>query len=70
MNTQLVTVSSKFQVVIPQAVRELHGIKPGAKMAWIDFGQGLRLLEVKKPQSYRGIAKGLKNTEIANDAEL
>jgi bifunctional DNA-binding transcriptional regulator/antitoxin component of YhaV-PrlF toxin-antitoxin module len=70
MRTELVTVSSKFQVVIPQALRERHQIKPGLKMAWVDFGNDLRLVEVKKPQAYRGIARGLRDTDIDNDPEV
>ena len=70
MNTQYVTVSSKYQVVIPLDVRERHRIKPGAKMAWVDFGNDLRLIEIKKPQSYRGIARGISTSEIENDPEL
>ncbi len=69
MKTEEITVSSKFQVVIPQALRERRNIVVGQKMAWVDFGDGLRLLDVKPPASYRGIARGLKNSSIADDPE-
>jgi bifunctional DNA-binding transcriptional regulator/antitoxin component of YhaV-PrlF toxin-antitoxin module len=70
MQKQVVTISPKFQVVIPQALREQYGIVPGQKMAWVDFGHDLRLMEIKPPEAYRGIARGIANTDIPNDPEL
>ncbi len=69
MKTEEITVSSKFQVVIPLSLRERRHIVAGQKMAWVDFGDGLRLLEVKPPAAYRGIARDLKDSHIADDAE-
>ena len=46
MKTNVVTVSPKYQVVIPQAVRESAGIKPGAKMMVVSLGGVIRLLPV------------------------
>lgn len=69
MKTNIVTVSPKYQVVIPQAVREHHGIRPGTKMAVLDFGNMIRLVPVKPAEAYIGIAAGLKNTDIVDDPE-
>jgi AbrB family looped-hinge helix DNA binding protein len=69
MKTEEITVSSKFQVVIPLALRERRNITPGQKMAWVDFDDGLRLIEVKPPAAYRGIARGLKDSRIQDDPE-
>ena len=60
MNT--VTVSPKFQVVIPLAVRERLQLKPGAKMMVIDFNGGLRLMPLRPAAALRGIARGVDTT--------
>lgn len=62
MNKSIVTVSPKYQVVIPQAVRESAGIKPGAKMMVVNLGDVIRLLPVKPAAAYRGIARGMDTT--------
>ena len=59
MNKAIVTVSPKYQVVIPQAVRESAGIVPGAKMMVVNLGDVIRLLPVKPAAAYRGIARGI-----------
>ncbi len=62
MNSNVVTVSPKYQVVIPQAVRESVGIKPGAKVMVVSLGGVIRLMPVKPAAAYRGIARGLDTT--------
>ncbi len=62
MKSNVVTVSPKYQVVIPQSVRESAGIKPGAKMMVVSLGGVIRLLPVRAPAAYRGIAPGLDTT--------
>lgn len=57
MNT--VTVSPKFQVVIPQGVRERLQLQPGAKMMVIEFNGGVRLVPLRPASSLRGIARGI-----------
>ena len=62
MNKSIVTVSPKYQVVIPQAVRESAGVKPGAKMMVVSMGDVIRLLPIKPAAAYRGIARGMDTT--------
>ncbi|MCY7316926.1 MAG: AbrB/MazE/SpoVT family DNA-binding domain-containing protein [Rubrivivax sp.] len=62
MNKAIVTVSPKYQVVIPQAVRESAGLKPGAKMMVVNLGDVIRLMPVKPAAAYRGIARGIDTT--------
>lgn len=57
MNT--VTVSPKFQVVIPLEVRRRMKLEPGAKLMVIEFNGGLRLVPLKPPAALRGIARGV-----------
>lgn len=68
MKSSVVTVSSKYQVVIPQSVRESAGIKPGAKMMVISLGGVIRLMPVKPPAAYRGIARGI-DVSIASEPD-
>ena len=57
MNT--VTVSPKFQVVIPLDVRRRMKLEPGAKLMVVEFNGGLRLVPLKPPSALRGIARGI-----------
>lgn len=57
-----VTVSPKFQVVIPLAVRERLKLRPGAKLMVVEFNGGLRLLPLRPAASLRGIARGIDPT--------
>jgi AbrB family looped-hinge helix DNA binding protein len=68
IDMQTVTVSPKFQVVIPLAVRQRLKLKPGAKLMVVDFNGDLRLLPVLPAASFRGIAKGI-NTQITDDPD-
>lgn len=54
-----VTVSPKFQVVIPLDVRRRLKLEPGAKLQVVEFNGALRLTPLKPPAALRGIARGL-----------
>lgn len=60
MNT--VTVSPKFQVVIPQDVRRCMKLEPGAKLMVVELDGALRLIPLKPPSALRGIARGVDAT--------
>jgi AbrB family looped-hinge helix DNA binding protein len=55
-----VTLSSKFQVVIPRSVRVSLGLKPGMKLQVIEYNGRVEFLPVRKPSEFRGLLKGLK----------
>ncbi len=55
---QTVTVSPKFQVVIPKEVREKLHIKPGQKMMAMPYGQHIQLIPIQNPKDLRGMLKG------------
>ena len=57
-----VTVSPKYQVVIPREVRETLSIKPGEKMQVINYANRIELVPVKKVKSMRGFLKGIDTT--------
>ena len=54
-----VTVSPKFQVVIPENVRKGLNIKPGQKFDVIEFEGCVELVPIKEMKSLRGSLKGL-----------
>ena len=58
---QAVTVSPKFQVVIPLAVREAMGLKAGAKLQVVHFENRIELIPVQPARKLRGSLKGIKN---------
>lgn len=55
----IVTVSTKYQVVIPQKSREKLGIRPGQKMHVIALGNHLVLIPVEAIENGRGFLKGI-----------
>ena len=60
MNT--VTVSPKFQVVIPLAVREEMGIRVGERLAVISFADRIELVPLRPMREMKGFLKGLDPT--------
>jgi len=58
----LVTVSPKFQVVIPQKVRELLGVKAGQKMTVLAYDNRIVLIPTHPIQEARGSLAGMDTT--------
>jgi len=54
-----VTISSKYQVVIPRAIREKWNVKPGQKVRFIIYGNRLEIVPVRDIKSARGFLKGM-----------
>jgi len=54
-----ITVSPKYQVVIPRAIREQINIKPGQKMHVIAYSNKIVLIPVRPVQEARGSLKDL-----------
>jgi AbrB family looped-hinge helix DNA binding protein len=57
-----VTISSKYQVVIPRAIREKWNVKPGQKVRFIIYGNRLEIVPVRDIKSARGFLKGMSST--------
>ena len=68
---QTVTVSPKFQVVIPKSVREQLHIKAGQKMMAMPYGEHIQLVPVKPIKEMRGFLKGanLDMTQIGDKSD-
>jgi AbrB family looped-hinge helix DNA binding protein len=54
-----VTVSPKFQVVIPKEVREKLGLTPGQRIQIVVYGDRIELIPVKPIKRMRGFLKGI-----------
>ena len=54
-----VTVSPKFQVVIPQAVRQALGLVAGVKLQVIPFEDRIELIPVRSSKSLRGTLRSI-----------
>ncbi|MEO8539240.1 MAG: AbrB/MazE/SpoVT family DNA-binding domain-containing protein [bacterium] len=68
---EIVTVSSKFQVVIPLALRRELGIRAGQRVEVRAKDGRLELVPLKPIREYRGFLKGTVNDfEREPDREL
>ena len=63
-----VTISPKFQVVIPLEVRRIFQITPGEKMQVLHYGNRIELIPVKQLKKMRGFLKGI-NTAVEREKD-
>ena len=59
---ETVTVSSKFQVVIPRAIRKALDVRPGQKIQVIQYENRIELVLLRPIQEMRGFLKGIDTT--------
>jgi AbrB family looped-hinge helix DNA binding protein len=57
-----VTVSPKFQIVIPQEVREALDIRPGEKLEVFRHDNRIELIPVRPLREMRGFLRGIDTT--------
>jgi AbrB family looped-hinge helix DNA binding protein len=57
-----VTVSPKFQIVIPREVRDSLSIKPGEELQVFRYGDRIELVPVRSIREMRGFLKGIDTT--------
>ena len=63
-----VTVSPKYQVVIPKSVRDSMGIRPGQQVRVFGYGDRIELIPVRAMRELRGFLKGL-DTTVSRDGD-
>jgi len=63
-----VTVSPKYQVVIPKAVRESMGIFSGQKIQVLTYKNRIELIPIQPMKNMRGFLKGI-NTSVKRDKD-
>jgi AbrB family looped-hinge helix DNA binding protein len=64
-----VTISSKYQVVIPRSVREKFHLKPGQKIAFIPYNGTLRVVIIPPIEESRGFLKGISADGIREEED-
>lgn len=64
-----VTVSAKFQVLIPKDVRKSLNIQPGQKMCVIAYSSRIVLIPIRPIQEARGSLKGMDVSIDRNNEE-
>ena len=65
---QMATISPKFQVVIPRAIREPMGIQVGQKIQVLRYGNRIELIPFKIAKELRGFLKGI-NTTVERETD-
>jgi len=63
-----VTVSSKYQIVIPRNVRKSMGIKPGEKVQVMQYEDRIELIPQRRLKEMRGFLKGI-DTRVPRDRD-
>ena len=54
-----ITISSKYEVVIPKEIRERLNLKPGQQLRPIVYGDGITLIPVRPVKEMRGFLRGI-----------
>jgi AbrB family looped-hinge helix DNA binding protein len=65
---QSVTVSPKYQVVIPKNVRESLKLRPGQRMQVVEYAGRIELIPERDIKELRGFLKGI-NTEFKREKD-
>lgn len=65
---QSITVSPKFQVVIPLSVRKALGLVPGIKLQVFQFEDRIELIPVRSAKSLRGALAGI-DTQVPRERD-
>lgn len=58
----VVTISPKFQVVIPRDIRDRLELEPGQKVQALVFGNRIEFIPVRPLREMRGFLRGLDTT--------
>jgi len=66
---EAVTISSKYQVVIPKEVRKQFNLKPGQKIMFIPYNGTLRVIMIPPIRKARGMLKGINTENIREEAD-
>ena len=65
---QTVTISPKYQVVIPKAVRQALHLRPGQKMQVVAYNGRIELIPERDIKELRGFLKGI-NTKFVREED-
>ena len=65
---QTVTISPKYQVVIPKVIRDRLGLLPGQKVQVIAYGGRIELIPVRPARQMKGFLKGI-DTKVEREGD-
>jgi AbrB family looped-hinge helix DNA binding protein len=65
---ETVTISPKFQVVIPKRIRECLKLRAGQKVQAIQYENRIELIPVRPIKQMRGFLKGI-HTEVDREED-
>lgn len=65
---ETLTISPKFQVVIPKSIREAMKLTPGQKVQAVAYLGRIELIPVQPMNRMRGFLKGI-DTDVPRDEE-
>ena len=65
-----VTIPPKFQVVIPQKIREGMGLRSGEKAKVFSFKNRIEIIPVREVRKLRGYLKGMDTTLVREGDRL
>lgn len=65
---QTVTVSPKFQIVIPKSIREILHLRPGQKLQIMEYAGRVELIPERDIKELRGFLKGI-NTALMREED-
>ena len=61
---ETVTISPKFQIVIPQKIREAMGLRTGEKAHMLTFRNRIEVIPVRDVRALRGYLKGIETSFV------
>ncbi|MDR3196729.1 MAG: AbrB/MazE/SpoVT family DNA-binding domain-containing protein [Planctomycetaceae bacterium] len=65
-----VTLSNKYQIIIPKEVREEIGLKAGVSFEVITYVNRIELVPIKPIKNLKGILKGIDTTIIREEDRI
>jgi AbrB family looped-hinge helix DNA binding protein len=66
---EAVTISSKYQVVIPREIREQFNLRPGQKIMFIPYNNILHVVIVPSIKQARGMLKGINTDALREEVD-
>jgi len=65
-----ITISPKFQVVIPKRIREAMALRPGQRLLAVQVGDRIELVPLADAKSQRGSLRGIETDVPREDDRL
>ena len=65
---EMVTISPKYQVVIPREIRDQLDLLPGQKFQAMAYGGRIELIPVRPARQMKGLLKGI-DTKVEREGD-